>query len=189
MRKIIEYTLASIDGVVTGPHMNRFYGYRDDAYHRDGLGLMLACDAMLMGRTTYEQLAKIWPGRAHPWADRLNAITKYVFSSTLEHADWDNSVLVRGDVATEVGKLKQQDGGNLLVFGHGQLAQTLLKARLLDVLDLSIHPIIAASGGLLFHEDHTAAMKLVATKTFSNIVKLTFEPQYGTSNEQANARP
>jgi dihydrofolate reductase len=104
-----------------------------------------------------------------------------VFSSTLEHADWDNSVLVRGDVATEVGKLKQQDGGNLLVFGHGQLAQTLLKAQLLDVLDLSIHPIIAASGGLLFHENHTAAMKLIATKIFSNIVKLTFEPQYDRS--------
>jgi dihydrofolate reductase len=142
---------------------------------------MLACDAMLMGRTTYEQMAKIWPGRTHPWADRLNTITKYVFSSTLENADWDNSILVRGDVATEVRKLKEQDGGNLLVFGHGRLAQTLLKAQLLDVLDLSIHPIIAGSGGLLFHEDHTAAMKLTATKTFSNIVKLTFEPQYDRS--------
>jgi dihydrofolate reductase len=181
MRKIIEYTLASIDGVVSGPQMNRYYGYRDDAYFRDGLGLMLACDAMLMGRTTYEQLAKIWPGRNHPWADRLNAITKYVFSSTLENADWDNSVLVRGDVAAEVAKLKRQDGGNLLVFGHGQLAQTLLKAQLLDVLDLSIHPIIAGSGGLMFHENHTAAMKLTATKSFSNIVKLTFEPQYDRS--------
>ena len=181
MRKIIEYTLASIAGVVAGPQMNLFYGYRDDAYHRDGLGLMLACDAMLMGRTTYEQLAKIWPGRVHPWADRLNAITKYVFSSTLEHADWENSVIVRGAVATEVCKLKQQDVGNLLVFGHGQLTQTLLKARLLDVIDLSIHPLIAGSGGLLFHEDHTTAMKLTATKTFSNIVKLTYEPQYDRS--------
>jgi dihydrofolate reductase len=181
MRKIIEYTLTSIDGVVTGPQLHQFYGYRDDAYYRDGLGLMTACDAMLMGRTTYEQLAKIWPGRIHPWADRLNAITKYVFSSTLENADWDNSVLVRGDVATEVGKLKQQDGGDLLVFGHGQLTQTLLKAQLLDVFDLSIHPIIAGSGRLMFHENDTAAMKLTATKAFSNIVKLTFEPQYDRS--------
>jgi dihydrofolate reductase len=181
MRKIIEYTLVSIDGVVTGPETRRFFDYRDDAYYRDGLGLLNACDAMLMGRTTYEELAKIWPGRQHPWADRLNAITKYVFSSTLEGADWDNSVLIHGDVATEVGKLKQQNGGDLLVFGHGQLAQTLLKAQLLDVLDLSIHPIIAGSGGLLFHEDHTVAMKLTATKSFSSIVKLTFEPQYDRS--------
>jgi dihydrofolate reductase len=181
MRKIIEYSLSSVDGVVTGPAMRRFFDYRDEAYCRDGLGLLLACDAMLMGRTTYEELSKIWPGRQHPWAERLNAITKYVFSSTLQSADWDNSAIVRGDVTAEVIKLKQQDGGDLLVFGHGVLAQTLLKAQLIDVLDLSIHPFIAGSGGLLFHQEHTAAMKLAATKTFSSIVKLTYEPQYAQS--------
>ena len=120
-------------------------------------------------------------GRHHPWAERLNAITKYVFSSTLHRADWHNSVIVRGDVAAEVTKLKQQDGGDLLVFGRGVLAQTLLKAQLIDVLDLSIHPFIAGSGGPLFHQEHTAPMKLTATKTFSNIVKLTYEPQYAQS--------
>jgi dihydrofolate reductase len=181
MRKIIEYTLASIDGVVTGPVIGTFFGFRDDAYHRDGLGQLLACDAMLMGRTTYEQFANIWAGRTHPWADRINAMRKYVFSSTLAHADWNNSVIVGGDVETEVGKLKQQDGGDLLVYGHGRLAQTLLKAELLDVLDLSVHPVIAGSGGLLFHDTHTVAMKLVAAKTFSKIVKLTYEPQYQQS--------
>jgi dihydrofolate reductase len=181
MRKIIEYALASIDGVVTGPQTKRFFDYRDDAYYRDGLGLLLACDAMLMGRTTYEESAKIWPGRPHPWAERLNTITKYVFSSTLHHADWDNSFIVRGDVTAEVMKLKQQDGGDLLVFGHGLLAQTLLKAQLLDVLDLSIHPFVAGSGGLLFHQEHTTAMRLTASKTFSNIVKLTYQPEYARS--------
>jgi dihydrofolate reductase len=181
MRKIIEYTLASIDGVVTGPQTRRFFDYRDDAYIRDGLGQLLACDAMLMGRTTYEESAKIWPGRQHPWAERLNTITKYVFSSTLHQADWDNSVLVQGDVTAEVTKLKQQEGGNLLIWGHGLLAQTLLEAQLIDVLDLSIHPFIAGSGGLLFHQEHTAAMELTSTKTFSNIVKLTYEPRYAQS--------
>ena len=181
MRKIIEYTLSSIDGVVTGPETRRFFDYRDEAYIRDGLGLLLACDAMLMGRTTYEESAKLWPGRQHPWADRLNTITKYVFSSSLEQADWDNSVLVRGDVATEVTKLKQREGGSLLIWGHGLLTQSLLKARLIDVVDLSIHPFIAGSGGVLFHQEHSATMKLTATKTFSNIVKLTYEPQYAQS--------
>jgi dihydrofolate reductase len=104
-----------------------------------------------------------------------------VFSSTLEHADWDNSVIVRGDVEAEATKLKQQDGGPLLVFGHGLFARALLKARLLDVLDLSVHPFIAGSGGLLFQQDQAAAMKLTATKSFSNIVKLTYEPQYDQS--------
>jgi dihydrofolate reductase len=181
MRKLIEYTLASLDGVCTGPEMMRFFQYRGDAYFRDGLGQLLACDAMLMGRTTFEEFAKIWPGSSHPWADRINSITKYVFSSTLREADWANSVIVGGDVATEVSKLKQRDGGDLLIYGHGLLAQTLLKSRLLDVLDLSIHPVIAGSGGLLFHENITAAMQLVTVKTFSKIVKLTYEPQYSSA--------
>jgi dihydrofolate reductase len=81
MRKIIEYTLASIDGVFAGPETRRFFDYRD------GLGLLVSSDAMLMGRVTYEELAKIFSGRQHhPWTERLNTITKYVFSSTLEHA-------------------------------------------------------------------------------------------------------
>ena len=184
MSKLIEYTLASVDGVCTGPEVMRFFQYRDDAYFRDGLSQLLACDAMLMGRTTYEQFAKIWPDNPHPWADRINAITKYVFSSTLREAEWANSVIVGGDVATEVSKLKQRDGGDLVIYGHGLLAQTLLKSELLDVLDLSIHPVIAGSGGLLFHEDTTAAMQLVTVKTFSKIVKLTYEPQYQKGERQ-----
>ena len=178
MRKIIEYTLVSVDGVFAGPALQRFLGYRDDAYLRDGLGQLLACDAMLMGRTTYEAFAKIWPGSAHPWAGRLNAMEKYVFSSTLERAGWKNSVIVRGVVETEVTKLKEQDGGDLLVYGHGLLAETLLSRQLLDVLDISIHPIVAGSGKLLFREGQNADMKLAAIKAFSKIVKLTYEPQH-----------
>jgi dihydrofolate reductase len=178
MRKIIEYTLVSLDGVFAGPAVQRFLGYRDDAYLRDGFGQLLACDAMLMGRTTYEDFAKIWPGSAHPWAERINTMKKYVFSSALERADWNNSVIVRGDVETEVTKLKEQDGGDLLVYGHGLLAETLLSRQLLDVLDISIHPIVAGSGKLLFREGQNADLKLVAVKGFSKIVKLTYEPLY-----------
>ena len=178
MRKVIEYTLVSVDGVFTGPQVLGFMDYRDDAYMRDGLGQLTACEAMLMGRTTYENFATIWPGRIHPWADRLNAIKKYVFSSTLERAEWNNSTILRGDVAAEVTKLKEQDGGDLLVYGHGMLAQTLFKQHLLDVLDVSIHPVFIGSGKTLFRDGQTANMKLVSTKSFSKIVKLTFEPQY-----------
>ncbi len=178
MRKVIEYTLVSVDGVFTGPQVLGFMDYRDDAYMRDGLGQLTACEAMLMGRTTYESFATIWPGRIHPWADRLNAIKKYVFSSTLERAEWNNSTILRGDVAAEVAKLKEQDGGDLLVYGHGMLAETLVKQHLLDVLDVSIHPVFIGSGKTLFRDGQTANMKLVSTKSFSKIVKLTFEPQY-----------
>jgi dihydrofolate reductase len=178
MRKIIEYTLISVDGVFEDPSSWGAMHFRDEAYMRDGLGLLLACDAMLMGRRTYESFAKVWPGRAHPWADRINAIPKYVFSSKLEKAAWQNSTVVRGDVAAEVAKLKQQEGRDLLVFGHGLLGETLLKHRLLDVLDVSIHPLVIGRGKLFFREGENVTLRLVATKSFSKIVKLTYEPQY-----------
>ena len=178
MRKIIEYTLVSIDGVFEDPARLGFMGYRDDAYLRDGLGILLACDAMLMGRNTYESFAKIWPSRSDPWAARLNTMQKYVFSSTLEKADWSNSTIVRGDVVAGVNKLKQQEGRDLLILGHGHLAETLLKQHLLDVLDLSIHPLVEGRGRLFFREGENAKLKLLATKSFSKIVKLTYEPQY-----------
>ena len=179
MRNIIEYTLVSADGIFAGAGNSGFFEYRDEAYLRDGLGQLLSCDAMLMGRTTYESFAKLWPGRTHPWADRINAMPKYVFSSTLETAEWSNATIVRGDVVAEVSKLKQQEGRDLLIYGHGLLAETLLKHRLLDVLDLSIHPLILGQGKSFFREGENTRLRLIAAKSFSKgIVKLTYEPQY-----------
>ena len=103
---------------------------------------------------------------------------KYVFSSTLDRAAWDNSTIVRGDVAAEVTKLKQQEGRDLLIWGHGLLAETLLKQNLLDVLDISIYPIVAGRGKLFLREGQNANLRLITTKSFSKgIVKLTYEPQ------------
>jgi dihydrofolate reductase len=104
---------------------------------------------------------------------------KYVFSSTLAAADWNNSTIVRGDVVAEVTKLKQQEGGSLLILGDGLLGETLLTHHLLDVLDISIHPLIAGGGKLFFRESENAKLRLVTTKSFSKgLVKLTYEPQY-----------
>ena len=178
MRNLIEYTLLSVDGVFAGADISGFFEYRDEAYLRDGLGQLLACDAMLMGRTTYESFAKLWPGRTHPWADRINAMPKYVFSSTLETAEWNNSTIVRGDVVAEVTRLKQQEGRDLLIYGHGLLGETLLKHHLLDVIDLSIHPLVIGQGRSFFREGENTRLRLIAAKSFSKgIVKLTYEPQ------------
>jgi dihydrofolate reductase len=179
MRNIIEYTIVSLDGVFAGAALAGFSPYRDEAYQRDGLGQALACDALLMGRITYEDFAAIWPRRTDPWSDRINAMPKYVFSSTLSQPAWNNTTLVRGDVVTEVIRLKQQEGRSLLIYGHGMLAETVLKHQLLDVLDLSIHPLVVGHGKPCFREGETATLRLVATKSFSKgIVKLTYEPQY-----------
>jgi dihydrofolate reductase len=179
MRKIIEYCLVSADGIVLDDPFP-FRDYHDDAYLRDALGLFEACDAMLWGRTTYERFAKMFPGRegTHPYAARLNAIRKYVFSSKLERAEWNNSTIVRGDAAAEVTKLKQQDGGDLLILGHGLLGEALLKQRLLDVLDVAIYPILVGHGRPFFRESQAVKLKLAATKSFSKIVKVSYEPQY-----------
>jgi dihydrofolate reductase len=177
MRKLIEYTLISADGVFDDPGGLGFAQYQDDAYMRDGLGLLTACDAMLFGRTSYQIFAKLYQGRVHPWADRVNVIPKYVFSSTLDSADWNNTTIVRSDPVVEVSRLKQQEGGDLLIFGHGLLAETLLRARLTDVIDLSIYPVLGGVGTQFFRDGQAAKLRLTGVKTFSKIVKLTYEPQ------------
>jgi dihydrofolate reductase len=178
MRNIIEYTLISVDGVFEGPHIMGFSEFRDDAYMRDGLGQALACGAMLMGRNTYDAFSKIWPKRTDPWAQRINAMQKYVFSSMLDRAEWNNSTVISGDVVSEVTKLKQQDGQDLLVYGHGLLAETLLKHGLIDVLDLAVHPIIVGKGKQFFREEQSPKIKLTSTKSYSKgIVKFTYETQ------------
>jgi dihydrofolate reductase len=179
MRKLIEYTLVSVDGVFADEAIGAFFQYRDDAYMRDGLGQLLASDAMLMGRNTYEGFSKLWPGRDHPWAERINAIPKYVFSSKLEAATWNSSTLVRGDVCAEVRRLKDQPGGDLLIWGHGLLGETLLKHGFIDAIDISVHPIVIGKGRLLFRPDQRTNLRLIAAKTFAKgIVKLTYEPDY-----------
>jgi len=180
MRKIIEYCLVSADGIVLDDPFP-FGDHLDDTYLRDRLGLFSACDAMLCGRTTYERFANRWsPGttETRPYAARLNAIRKYVFSSKLETAEWNNSTILRGDVAAEVTKLKQQDGGDLLILGHGLLGETLLKQRLLDVLDVAIYPVVVGHGRPFLREGQAVKLKLAATKSFSKIVKISYEPQY-----------
>jgi dihydrofolate reductase len=158
-----------VDGVFEDPARLGFMEYRHEAYLRDGLGLLMACDAMLMGRNTYESNAKAWPNRPHPWANRLNSIRKYVFSSKLEKAEWSNSILLRGDVVAEVKKLKQQEGPDLLIWGHGLLGETLLSEGLIDLLDLSIHPLVVGYGKQFFREGQSLKLRLSATKSFSKL--------------------
>ena len=178
MRKLVEYVLISADGVFENPQSWGALSFRDEAYLRDGLGLLEASDAMLMGRRMYEGSVRVWPSRSEPWARRLNEMKKFVFSSTLERAEWNNTTIIRGDAATEVARLKKQSGPDLLIWGHTSLAESLFQQQLIDALDLSIHPIMAGAGKQFFRDGLRADLKLVATKSFSKIVKLSYEPQY-----------
>jgi dihydrofolate reductase len=176
MRKILESTLVTLDGVIGDPPT--WVGdYLDDEFEKDALQRLLESDAMLMGRRTYEMFARIWSGRTDEYAGRLNSMRKYVFSSTLETADWNNSIVVRGDVVDEVKKLKEQPGRDLVIYGHGLLGQTLLKHHLLDELRVSIFPLVVGRGKLLFRDDERTTLKLAAAETRrTGVVVLRYEP-------------
>jgi len=175
MRKIIESTLVSADGVVGSPPLWAM-DYRDEEVTRDALERLSGTDAMLMGRGTYELFAATWPGQTDDFAQRMNTIRKYVFSSTLASAEWSNSTIIRSDIVAQVTKIKEQDGRDLALFGHGRLAQTLLENGLTDELRLSIHPVLAGAGLPQFSNADKTPLTLVSAKTFTTgVVVLSYQ--------------
>jgi dihydrofolate reductase len=158
MRKLIESTLVSVDGVIGDPQVWA-EPYFDDEAGKRALKQLLVSDAMLMGRRTYEMFAAMWPASTGAYADRMNTIRKYVFSSTLQTAEWSNSTIISGDVPAAVSELKQQNGQDLVMYGHGSLGQTLLEHRLLDELRLWVHPLIVGRGAMLSARAQTRPSK------------------------------
>ena len=123
--------------------------------------------------------AAAWPASKGDYADRMNEITKYVFTNTLEEATWTNATIVRGDAAIVVKGLKEQEGGDLTIYGHGPLGQALLDHGLLDELRLWIHPLLVGHGTQLFRPEATARLRLVGTEARDNgVVVLTYQPQH-----------
>jgi dihydrofolate reductase len=176
MRKIIESTLVSLDGVIGDPHLWAIERFDEEA-QREALEGLRASDAMPLGRRTYEIFAGVWPARTGAYAERLNTMPKYVFSSTLRNVDWNNSTIIHGDVVAEAAKLKQQEGRNLIIYGHGLLGQTFLKHHLLDEIHFSVHPVLVGGGKLLFSEGEKATMELVSAKPRRNgVVILSYKP-------------
>ena len=174
MRKIINSAFVSLDGVSEDP---RSWATFDSDSAEEAVQALQAYDGMLMGRATYEYFADVMPKQTGPYADAINAIRKYVFSSTLENADWNNSTLIRGDVVTALTELKQEDGGDLMMYGHGRLSQTLLAHHLVDEIRFSIHPVLVGGGAAGGGKGKTLPLKLLgATPTPSGVVALTYQP-------------
>jgi dihydrofolate reductase len=176
MRRIIEETLVSLDGVIEDP-ADWVADCFDDAFLKATFERLSVRDAMLMGRRTYEILAKDWAAKTGEYADVINGIRKYVFSSTLETAAWSNSTIIRGDVAAGVTPLKEQGKSVLVIWGHGLLGQTLLAHGLLDELRLTISPVVVGRGKPLFRENESTTLKLIAAESLSTgAVVLRYEP-------------
>jgi dihydrofolate reductase len=176
MRKIIESTLVSLDGVFEDPHLWAAE-YFDSEAESHALELLSGADAMLMGRRTYEFFAAAFPNRTGEYGERVNRISKYVFSSTLKKLDWSNSSLLEGDVVTEAAKLKAQGGKDLVMYGHGLLGETLLRHHLLDELKLWIHPCFVGGGKLLFRMGEKTKLRLIAQKTLATgVIVASYQP-------------
>ncbi|NYJ02938.1 dihydrofolate reductase [Nocardioides thalensis] len=141
MRNIFQSVLISLDGVVADPGPWAMPYFTEES-GKDALAQLERSDAMLMGRTTYADLAARWRNDSGPFAQRMAAIPKYVFSSTLREPLWSSTTIVRGDPVAEVARLKDDGDGDLTTYGYGRLARTLLEAGLVDEMMLSIHPVV-----------------------------------------------
>ena len=160
MRKIIVLSFITLDGVMQAPggpeedSSNNFkYGGWVVPYFDESAGKIMAkqmkSSDLLLGRKTFEIFASYWPTHEDAWPG-INKVTKYVASNTLSKSKWNNSVFLKGDIVTQVKKLKEQKGSDLQVHGSGDLIQTLLKYDLVDELWLKIFPITLVNGKKLF---------------------------------------
>ena len=165
MRKITESTFVSLDGVTEDPRAWAMGYFNEDA-QKAALEQLQASDGMLMGRGTYEYFAAALPAGS-PYADAINAIRKYVFSSTLERADWNNSTIVGGYSADAIGALKDQVDGGIYVSGSGTLVRALLADGLVDELHLFVYPLALGTGAKLFG-DEPVKFTLAQTHSYDN---------------------
>jgi len=186
MRRIVVSEFVTLDGVMEDPggaeDFDRggwaFQFERGPEGDKFKLDEVLEADALLLGRKTYEGFAKAWPTVTDEvgFAEKMNSMPKYVVSSTLESADWNNSTVINGDVAEEVAKLKQQPGGNILVAGSAQLVQTLMDHDLVDEYRLMIYPVLLGSGKRLFRDGlDTTALQIVETNQTGQVATVVLQ--------------
>jgi dihydrofolate reductase len=188
MGRIVVTEYVSLDGVIEAPGRGESYKHqgwtfeieRGEEGDRFKLDETLEAEAQLLGRVTYEGFAAAWPTMTDEagFADKFNSMPKYVFSSTLEKAEWNNSTILSGDFAEEIGKLKQQIDGVILVHGSAQLVQGLVEHDLVDEIRLMVYPVLLGSGKRLFAErPDKKPLRLVGSKTVgAGIAVLTYEP-------------
>jgi dihydrofolate reductase len=179
MSRIVNSTFVSLDGVIN--HMDRWhFDFVDEESDAIALDQLRDSDAMLMGRRTYEIYAGAWSGRDGKYADGINAITKYVVSSTMRQADWTNTTVLTGDLAEAVTELKQAHDRDILMHGYGPVAKTLVREGLLDELCLWLHPMLAGVGtadDMLFSDGLNTRFTLLEARTLeSGVVLLRYRP-------------
>jgi dihydrofolate reductase len=179
VRKIKSNFFISLDGVVESPDKWHFQYFSDEMGDAISAGFATA-DALLMGRVLYNDWATYWPEHAdEPFGDVMNSIKKYVVSSSLQTAEWQNSEIISGDVGRKLTDIKAQDGGDIAMSGSPTTVRWLLREGLIDELNLLVHPI-AVGGGLarLFPPDEPSIrLELVNVQAFkTGVLNLSYAP-------------
>ena len=188
MGRIVVTEFVSVDGVVEDPGGSEDFKHagwsfefdRGEEGNKFKLDETMSSEALLLGRVTYEGFAAAWPSRTDEFgfADKFNSMPKYVVSSTLEDPDWNNSTVLKGDVAEEVTRLKTEQDGDIVVHGSPQLVQTLIEHDLVDELRLMVFPVVLGSGKRLFGETtDKKPLRLVDSKVVGDgVAILVYQP-------------
>jgi dihydrofolate reductase len=184
--RIVVTEFVSLDGVMEDPGGSEDFKHgawsfefdRGEEGNRFKLDETLDSDALLLGRVTYEGFAESWPSREGEFADKFNSMPKFVVSSTLDKAPWNNSTVLKGDVVEQVSRLREERDGNVVVHGSAQLVQTLIEHDLLDELRLMVFPVVIGSGKRLFGDTtDKKPLQLVDSKTVGEgIAILIYRP-------------
>ncbi|RJL24209.1 dihydrofolate reductase family protein [Bailinhaonella thermotolerans] len=169
MRKIITSTYITLDGEIESPHIWSTPYFNEEA-GQFAQEQLFASDALLMGRRTYDGFSSTWPSMSDPggFADRMNTMPKYVVSTTLEKADWTNTTIISDNVVERVRELKEQPGQDILMYGHGPVAATLMEHGLLDEVRLWMIPVFHGSGVTIFREGMKGEFDLADVKTLKS---------------------
>jgi dihydrofolate reductase len=187
MRNVIVSEFVTLDGVMEDPGGSEktknggwSFKFRSMDQNQFKFDELFASDGLLLGRVTYQGFAAAWPSMPPDpggYSKRMNSLPKYVVSKSLEKVEWNNSRLIRVNVAEEVAKLKMQPGRDILVFGSGELANGLMQSGLIDELRLFVHPIVLGSGKRLFKSGIGSKLKFMESRTFdSGVVLLRYQP-------------
>ena len=166
MRKLVESTFVTLDGVIGNPQE---WGppYWDDEHAGYAEKLLSPADALLLGRHTYEGFAQAWPERGGEYAGKLNSMPKHVASRTLEETTW-NAALLEGDAAESVAAIKEQPGGDILKYGTGELDRALMENDLVDEFHFWVFPVIAGGGVRLLEGFDLTHLEMVDQTTFKS---------------------
>lgn len=181
MRKLIVSAWVTLDGVFDADSMDVWWNPYNSAERATYIKEMInGADALLFGRTTYEMLASYWPDQKNDDngpASKLNSVPKFVVSSTLKKADWNNSTIIKDNVVEEIAKLKKQPGQEIQIEGSATLVQSLMEANLIDEFRFLVTPIIVGRGKRFFKDGmSTTGMTLVKTKTLAlGVVVLNYQ--------------